>query len=95
MPNYSPHITTKFAKVKDILMKVVKDEPGKQVCVEANQVVKFDDQWAEMVKDRPIIIINNQKVDIRISMIYEAIRLIDDIDIALYREAILKGEGSK
>jgi hypothetical protein len=90
MPNYSPQIECKLAKAKDLLMKIVEHQDKERVRVEANQLVKFDDTWAELVKDRPVIIVNNQKVDIRITQIYKAIRLLDDIDLAVHKEAIMR-----
>jgi hypothetical protein len=95
MPNLSPNIQTKWALCKKLVDKGLQ-AVDKGVKISATQLVKIEDGWAELAKDRPIIIINNQNVNIQvINVLYEIRRHMDEIDVGVYREEVLKSANKK
>ena len=95
MSNLSPKIQTKWAICRKLVEKGLRSI-DKSVQVSATQLVKIDDEWAHLAKDRPVIIINNQNVNIQvINVLYEIRRHMDEIDVGVYREAVLKSANKK
>lgn len=90
MSNLSPNIQNKWALCKKLVEKGLQTI-DKSVQVSATQLVKIEDGWAKLTKDRPVIIINNQNISIQvINVLYEIRRHMDEIDVGIYREAVLK-----
>jgi hypothetical protein len=95
MPNYGGNVQTRWAICKKLLEGGLK-KIDKSVQVSASQIVKIDDEWAELVKNRPVVIINNQNVNIQIVQVfYEVLRQMEAIDASVYREAVLKSCNKK
>jgi hypothetical protein len=90
MPNYSGPIVQSWNQTRDLVEKGLK-QIDKSMRISTAQIVKVDDAWADLAKSRPIIIINNQNVNIQvINILHDIRRRMDKIDVALYREALLR-----
>ena len=64
--------------------------------IAALQTLKVDDSMAEIFKEKPVILIQSMNVRVMITkQIYSALRELDQIDMKLYREAVLKSMPKK
>ena len=95
MPNLVGNITGQWMATRKLVDQGL-IEIDKSMKISTSHVVKVDDDWAKLAKERPIIIINNQNINIKIiNVLHELRRRMDAIDVAIYREAVLKGLETK
>jgi len=92
MANHLLPIQLKFKRAKQALTEVVDLMETNDETLNALQCLTVTDQMAEIFRDKPVILINQMNIKfVKISnRINAALREIENIDPAIYREAMLR-----
>lgn len=98
MPNYLHPIQSKFSKAKKELENAIEViEENAEDAMNPLQQLNVTDGMVEVFKDKPVVLIQNMNINIVqiINPIQNALRLLDKIDVSLYRESMLRTAGKK
>lgn len=97
MPNYLRSVEARFEKIKKLLEETALEleKSGAEGQVKVVQNLKVSGEMAEVFRDKPIVIIQSASVKfVKINnQVQMALRLLNEIDIRLYREAMLRTLG--
>jgi hypothetical protein len=98
MPNYLHPLESNYKKARKELegaltvLEEVSESPLSPL-----QSLKVSDEMAEVFRDKPVILIQymNVKIIQVNNRIQKALRLFDKIDMSLYREVVLRSNGTR
>lgn len=91
MANVVHAYESRYRKAKDALEKAL-DMLGKEdMCgITALQSLNVTDELAQVFKEKPVILIQSMNIKLMVNrQIFLALRALDEIDMKLYREAML------
>lgn len=93
MANYLHTAQSKYNKARKALEKSLDmlEAPEIATGVQALQSLNVTDDLAQVFREKPVILIQSMNVQVLVqSQIYTALRALDDMNLKLYRDAMLQ-----